>query len=249
MPSQRLVWSGAIGGAVGCVGGWIMGLGQVALMAGVGAVMTVVLAAPVFRGAWRHAHLTSALRSVCSPNTVQGFGVHTGHLSRAAMVAGLRQPEIYVDIDLIADLTADELTAVLLHEQAHKLGRDPLRAVVLDSLSPLVRRWHGGRLSVMLSASSEIRADRYAIRHGASRTALASALLKVAPVPVGGVGFSSAVDLRLRALLGEELPPPSSSGLIGQLACMALVALPTAAGCAALNLHEVIVPRIGASLI
>ncbi|WP_370325133.1 M56 family metallopeptidase [Euzebya sp.] len=247
MRNRRLVRSGIIGGAVGCVGGWMIGMGGVAVMAGSAGVMAVVLAAPVIRGAWRHVRLTSALNSVCSPATVHGFPVHTGQLSRAALVAGLHQPEIYVDTNLLADLSDDELTAVLLHEHAHKLGRDPLRAVLIDSLSPVVRHWHGGRLLAALRATAEIRADKYAIRHGASRTALASALLKVAPVPGGGVGFSSAVDLRLRALLGEDLRPPLS-GLIGHLACVALVAVPTAAGCAALNLHETIVPQIMASL-
>jgi hypothetical protein len=55
-------------------------------------------------------------------------------------------------------------------------------------------------------AALEIAADRYALAHGASRSALARALFKLQPIGGAGllgIGFATAADLRLQALLDE----------------------------------------------
>src|SRR5439155_20460015 len=87
-------------------------------------------------------------------------------------------------------------------------------------------------------ATIEIAADRHAIRSGADRRVLARALIKLNAVNlVGGspktslVGFTSAVDLRVRALLGEAVAERNQATgpapvLVAFAACLVLIVRP-----------------------
>ena len=131
-----------------------------------------------------------------------------------AFVAGPVRPAIYVTRSLLDVLDAAELHAVVLHEEHHRRHRDPLRSLALTSWNgffrwlPGARRWIDRRL-----AHLEVAADQYALRNGASRAAMASALLKCdRGTSVAASGFSAAADVRLRRLLsgttGNEASVP-----------------------------------------
>ncbi len=87
--------------------------------------------------------------------------------SRQAFVAGILRPTVYVTSGAIDALTADELRAVLLHEDHHAGTRAPLRATFVDAwllivrLAPPVRRRLQSRLVVL-----ETTADRVPWKRG-----------------------------------------------------------------------------------
>ena len=129
---------------------------------------------------------------------------------------GLLSPRIEVDNRIVDTLDASQLKSVLLHERAHVRGRDPLKkwlAQLCLSTNPLggllrgdLARWDLGR---------EVRCDVAAVRAGADRFALASALVKVAKsqprLPAGCCGLigADALHLRVRVLCDDALPRPS----------------------------------------
>jgi Zn-dependent protease with chaperone function len=133
--------------------------------------------------------------------------VHSAGAS-AAFVAGAVQPAIYVGRRLLDILDSDELRGVLLHEEHHRRRRDPLRAIAISSWGtmfagvPAIREWTARRI-----ARLELEADRFAVAHGASPAAIASALLKCdRSWDTLAVGFASSVDLRVRGLLDTRGP-------------------------------------------
>lgn len=96
-----------------------------------------------------------------------------------AFCAGYLRPRVYVSEAAIALLTADELEAVLAHEQHHRRVRDPLRFACGRILSqglffvPALRALFGRYADL-----AELHADGAAVRAGAGgRAALAAALL------------------------------------------------------------------------
>jgi beta-lactamase regulating signal transducer with metallopeptidase domain len=203
----------------------------VALLAG------TVLAALTLR-VLRHRRLVAALRARSEPTELAGLRVRWGELGDAAFVAGLRRPTIFCDRGLPGQLTPDQLRAVLLHERAHQRSFDPARLLLVDLVAPVLRRVPAGRrwLAATL-AHREIAADRHAIAHGAAPSDLAAALLVLPPLAHPHVaGFTPAVELRLRALLGEvaEVRPPSSVRRAAMLVAGALVG----AGVCAWFLHR-----------
>lgn len=120
-----------------------------------------------------------------------------------AFVIGPFRPAIFVSSALLEVLDADELSAVLLHEEHHRRTRAPLRELALASWLrlvgglPAIGGWIERRV-----AHLEIEADRYALAAGASSATLASALIKCdRSASLEGMGFSSAADLRLRRLV------------------------------------------------
>jgi len=125
-----------------------------------------------------------------------------GGARREAFVAGPIRPAIYMSRSLLELLDPGELRAVVLHEEHHRRRRDPLRSLALASWArllgwlPPAGRWIDARL-----AHLEISADEYALSRGATRAAVASALLKCdqggAP---GATAFASTAEVRLRRL-------------------------------------------------
>lgn len=156
--------------------------------------------------AHRHQRIVAALRSRSAPVTVAGTRVRMAPIDNRALVVGLWRPDIYCGTELPSRLTHDELRAVTLHERAHQQARDPLRLLLLEMAAPLARLHRRGRAWMQRTlAGREIAADRFALDRGASRRALASALLKVDPAPEGAQpGFAAAAELRIRALLTSE---------------------------------------------
>jgi Zn-dependent protease with chaperone function len=133
-------------------------------------------------------------------------------LPAPAFTAGWLRPRIYVAQGLRERLSTEELTAMLAHEGAHVLRRDPLRLSALRFLV-LTLFWIPAlrRLADDLAAEAEVRADDHAARE--HPLALASAILALAtwgrPEPLldDVVGFAqraSMVERRIRRLAGEE---------------------------------------------
>lgn len=193
----------------------------------VGGVATAVAVRAV-----RHRRLVRGLRALSTPGEFDGVRLRVGELGDAAFVAGLSRPTIFCDRRLPERLSPAELRAVLLHERAHQLALDPARLLLVELVAPLARRSSIGRQWLAnVIARREIAADRHALAHGVKREDLASALLRLPPLARAHVaGFTPAVDLRLRALLGEADAPtaPASvrrtallvtGGIVGAGAC------------------------------
>jgi Zn-dependent protease with chaperone function len=128
-----------------------------------------------------------------------------------AFCAGYLRPGIYVSTGALAVLSDDELAAVLVHEDHHRVLRDPLRLAssrilsqalfFLPALSSLGDRYRD---------LAEQRADDAAVRAGGGKAPLASALLAFdAAAPEGASGISPGrVDSLLGRPAGWQLPAP-----------------------------------------
>lgn len=122
---------------------------------------------------------------------------------RRAFVLGAFRPRIYVGDRLPEEFDADEIRAVLLHEDHHRRTLAPLRAAALESWLVLFGWIRGVRSAVVERLTDlETQADAHALTRGASAAALASALLKADPIPtLGASSFATSSDRRLRHLL------------------------------------------------
>ncbi len=155
------------------------------------------------------------LERVARPIHLHGRHVHVLDARRApeAFVAGPIRPAIFVSNALLHVLDAEELQAVLLHEEYHRRTRAPLRGLALLCWSrllgwlPAIKHWIERRVGQL-----EIEADRYALAAGASSASIASALLKCdRSTSALGIGFSTVAELRLRRLLDVGLPDDGSA--------------------------------------
>ena len=172
----------------------------------VGALLAVAFLVAIGREARRHQRLAASIARLARPATLDGRSVALVPGLGAAVVAGLRHPRIFLADDLPDRLDAEELRAVILHEHHHQLERAPTRLVLIGALAPVLGRLEAGRAWMERErARLEIAADAYALASGASRPALASALVKLRSSPGLSLapGFTTAADLRVRALLGE----------------------------------------------
>ena len=182
------------------------GVGHPLLLAA--SVVAIIFLAALSREAWRHQRLAAGLGRIGRPATIDGQSVALVPGLGGALVAGLRRPRIFFGDDLPNSLDVEELRAVVLHEHHHQVAAGPARLVLIGALSPLLDRVEAGRAWIERErARIEIAADAYALASGASRPALASALVKLASSrrPSLAPGFASAADLRIRALLGEGI--------------------------------------------
>ena len=128
-----------------------------------------------------------------------------------AFTLGWLQPRVYVSRELADTLSFSELGAVLAHERAHLVRRDPLRLAILRFVSralfwiPTLRR-----LADDLADEAEIAADDAAA--GTEPLVLASAILRVADwqgrraSAFGATGFvcHDVLERRVRRLAGES---------------------------------------------
>lgn len=172
----------------------------------VGGLLAIAVLVAIGREARRHQRLAARIAGLARPGMLGGRSVGLVPGLGAAGVAGLRRPRIFCADDLPDRLDAEELQAVILHEHHHQLERAPARLVLIGALAPVLCRLEGGRAWMERErARLEIAADAYALESGASRQALASALVKLASSRGLGVapGFATAADLRVRALLGD----------------------------------------------
>jgi len=136
-------------------------------------------------------------------------------------VSGWRRPWLLVPRDLAERLATAELDALLLHELAH-VRRGDLRWNLLQRLVLALLWFHPAawRLQAGLARERERCCDVLAVRHGASRAALARALVKLAEAatqartrasPALALDASRGDGLveRVRALVDLDAPAPA----------------------------------------
>ncbi len=205
MPERRGSYLFLLAGllAAGCLAGiWLSSPTLLIPLLAVVALLTLRL----FVHGCRHARLARALEFGSVPGTHAGVLVRWRRFRSGAVVAGVRRPTIYCDPDLRRSLSTAELRAVVLHERCHQLRRDPARLLVLAALEPFLRLLRPGRAWLeWRRARLEIDADGFALRHGVERADLARAILRLggAEPALNSAGFASAVELRLKALVGD----------------------------------------------
>jgi hypothetical protein len=173
-------------------------------LAGLGAVVLAI----VLRGAW--SQLQADRRFARGVPVLGPLPGHPGvsvidDATPQAFCAGYLRPSVYISRGALELLSADELAAVLSHEDRHRSTRDPLRFACgrllsqalffLPALRPLGDRYE---------ELAEQKADEAAVRASAGeRQPLAAALLVFdAAAPEGAAGISNG---RVDALLGQ--PP------------------------------------------
>jgi Zn-dependent protease with chaperone function len=201
--------------------GWLLPAG-LAVVVGV-----AVFSAKIGWHAYRHHRLSQRLRAISRPGVIAEIEIRELAGSPGAFVAGLWRPNIFCSPQLSSDLRPDELRAVLLHERYHQLDWAPAKLVALEALAPALgvarsgRAWLAQRIAAL-----EIAADRHAVEQGSSRGALARALMKLVPMQAGGVGigFATATDLRLQALIDEQ-PAQQGDLDLGWVLAPALIAV------------------------
>ena len=168
------------------------------------AAITLTWAALLGRHLWRGRQLARALAPLAISVRVHGIECRVvADPETRAFVLGAIRPTIYLGDDLLIGLDADELRAVLLHEEYHRRTLGPLRAASLEAwlwLARPVSRLSGAVADRLVDL--ERAADRFAIRQGATTAAIASALVKLDGVDSAPLAaFASAADRRVGGLL------------------------------------------------
>ena len=191
------------------------------------------------------ARTCSALVTVANPPALASAVARTG-MRRVRCVAtapvpvfchGVLRPSVVIESSAAAALSDAALDAVLMHEEAHRRHRDPLRRALRQAVvdigcrSSALRWWRELAL-----VREELRADAWAARR-VGAPALASALLSLAPTSemTSVPAFGDAADARVTQLLGERprLPQlPAAALLRSGLAAIAVLAI---AVCAAMS--------------
>lgn len=186
--------------------------------------------------------LTARLRPVPAPAragvTASRLGL-TGRLTvfasplALAFTVGLARPRVYLSTAAVESLAPDELEAVLLHERAHLLARDPLRVAVARLLAsalffvPLAED-----LRRRFELAKELDADREVLAAQGQVTSLAGALDRLGPDPallthqlaVGAWSCAAARIDQLEGVQGDALLP-ALSARASWLSAIALAAL------------------------
>lgn len=122
-----------------------------------------------------------------------------------AFCAGLLRPRVYVSSGALHALDANQLRAVLAHEEHHRRRRDPMRLAVIRVLGtalfflPVLTA-----LSDRYCSLAELSADDAAVHAGGGPAVLAGAMLafRDSAHPVGTVGIAAE---RIDRLMGREV--------------------------------------------
>jgi hypothetical protein len=205
MTSARL--GGFLAVALGPLG-WCVALG--ALVGGdpmlgievAGASVAMLWAGLLFRDLLRSRRLAAALSTDALEARLFDIPCRiTPALGADAVVIGTLRPRIFVGQPLLATLAADELRAVVYHEDHHRRTWAPIRAAALEAWLRLLGRSRRVRdLIHDRLADLEALADADAIRRGSTPRALARALLK-GDASFEPASFAYAADRRIGQLI------------------------------------------------
>lgn len=150
-------------------------------------------------------------------------------LKPLVFTAGVFKPEVFVSKGLIEALSEEELRAVLLHELGHGKRWDPLRLLIVRTISdalwflPFIRELAAGFLD-----AAEQAADEAAVQRLPDPLDLASAIVKVAK---GGLaqdlqratGLAGALSLEERVMRLLDPASPRRSGFAWRKAVVSLL--------------------------
>lgn len=216
------------------VGGWLAG-GDPMLVLELGfAVVVAAWAARLGVDLWRQHEAMQDLSLMATPATEGGVRCHVvPELGPRAFVTGWLRPRIFIGDELVAILDRAELAGVLLHEEHHRRTRAPLRAAAATAWLAMFGRIGAVETLVQRRLTDlERAADDEALARGASPAALASALLKVAPIGVpASASYAASSDERIAGLLlrsrGIKVPArslpiewlPPVAGLVTLVVC------------------------------
>lgn len=146
---------------------------------------------------------TLAVRPI--PLAVEGVGCHLiASAEPQAFCAGFLRPRIYLSEGARDQLEADELRAVLAHEEHHRRRRDPLRLLAARIAGdafffvPILRR-----IAERYAALGELAADEAAVKALRGHGPLASALLKFSEPGLHPATVVSIAPERVDHLLGD----------------------------------------------
>ncbi|KKT84044.1 MAG: Peptidase, M56 domain protein [candidate division WWE3 bacterium GW2011_GWC2_44_9] len=121
---------------------------------------------------------------------------------------GTFSPVIVITTGLVGSLTTKELEAVLLHEQAHLLSRDPFKVLIGKTFSsmffflPIFRELHKN-----IEAANEMLADQWAVSRQQNSAFLRGALKKILAAPqldfvaVSNISGSDYFEIRIHRLV------------------------------------------------
>jgi beta-lactamase regulating signal transducer with metallopeptidase domain len=167
-----------------------------------------------------------------------------GTYGAAAFTTGLIRPRIYVSEVILEELDLRELRLLVLHEDRHRIARDPLRSFVATVLSDLFFWIPIARTLVeRVILKIEFAADDAAA--GDDRVGLAQTILKVAELgtvntPVGVTAFagSSVLASRVRRLIGGATPHPEKTSRASLSATVAMLVALWALGLTVFGTHN-----------
>jgi Zn-dependent protease with chaperone function len=134
-------------------------------------------------------------------------------------IVGLVTPRLFVARSVLEACSAEELEAVLAHEEAHARQRDNLRRLALAGAPDLLGLWPAGRqLEGAWMRAAEFAADEAAADQWHRGLHLASALVKVArlattpsrPLPASALYHDEPITERVQRLLDPPLAMDSS---------------------------------------
>jgi len=125
-----------------------------------------------------------------------------------AMTAGFWRPTIVVSDHVVQSLPLDQLEAILLHENAHVLQRDPVRLLLLRLVTAGWQRLVPVRRFITaLTVDAEVQADQAAIQVMGSRRPLLAAILQLMnhqPATVESAAGFSVTSERIERLLADH---------------------------------------------
>jgi len=155
-----------------------------------------------------------------------GARVYEGSAPQA-FCAGLLRPRVYLSTGALAQLSREELDAVLAHEAHHARLRDPLRVLLARVLGDALFFLPGVRqLGNRYGALAEMAADQASVRAAGDRAPLASALLAFESADPAVVGIAAE---RVDHLLGDapawELPAALLAWTVVSLSAFGVLAL------------------------
>jgi len=166
-------------------------------------------------------------------------------------VVGVRRPILVIAEPILKQCTADELAAIVAHEDGHIRHRDNLRRAILSAL-PDVLQWLpvSRRIDAAWDEATEQRADDGAARVGpGGRLYLANALIRVARMVPAGIRLSDVpasalyrgemLERRINRLLDRETSIAADDRPLRQWQKMAGVAALVASLLALQAIHEI----------
>ena len=207
------------------------------------AALTLVMAADGVRRLWRSWRATAAFVRTVRPLATHSLDadpevtvINVGP-PLVALVGGWRE-RIVASRSVAVACDGEEFRQVIAHERAHGQARDNLKYLMMVAM-PDVLAWlpAAAALVAQWRAASELEADERA--SGADphkRVALASALIKVARLSVGGTpsqrlkrnrGHFDGLELRIRRLLAPS--PGSAPAFPGRRVLTSALLLPVLA--------------------
>lgn len=218
------------------IGVVVLAVAAAAGASGAGRAAALVVRTRAVTSRWVFLGLTPSLALIAERLGLGGRVALFACASPLAFTAGLLRPRIYLSTGALAALGADELEAVLLHERAHLLRRDPLRVTVARAAASalffvpladaLLRRYE---------VAKELDADRDVLAAQRRVGPVAGALERLSRAgvldrPPAAIGAWSSASARIAQLEGADLETllpaaPPRAGVLSALAIALLLAL------------------------